>query len=93
MALGADHVLINSRFELAIAKGPMRVMAVRAFHQAFVDLVMERLTECRLDIAMTTEAELWLRSPEQVRILARLLPGSRTPLQRVAYARIRLHHP
>ena len=43
----------------------MRVVAIGAFHQTFRHAMMGRQRELRLDVAMTPEAELWLRLLEQ----------------------------
>jgi len=68
MALGADHVHIGCRPELIVAERPMRVVAIGAFHQPIVHLVMEGLTECGLHVGVATEAELGLVDLEQVRL-------------------------
>jgi len=66
-------------------------MAISAFHQPFVHLVVERLAESRLHIAVAAKAELRLGSLEQVRVLPRCRHRSRGPLQRIAYARVWFH--
>jgi hypothetical protein len=50
VALGADCVLIGSRPNIVVAEGAMNVMAVAAFDQALIHLVMEGLRERRLDV-------------------------------------------
>lgn len=90
VALGADHVLIGGRPELSVIEGAMRIVAVSALHQTFIHLVMEGLAEGRLNVGVTAEAQLRLRRPEKVRILARQIEQGCVPLQRIAYARIGL---
>lgn len=51
----------------------VRIMAVGAFHQAFIHLVMKGLSERRLDIGVAAVAELRLRYLEQVVFALRLM--------------------
>lgn len=61
VALGADRVLVSSRFEVVIVEGAMGVVAVAALHQTLFNFVVERRRERSFDIGMAGEAKLRLR--------------------------------
>ena len=73
MALRANRIFIRRRLDVIRPEGPMRIVAVGALHQSFVHLVMERLAESRLHVAVAAKAELRLGSLEQVWVLPRYL--------------------
>ncbi len=57
MTLGADCILLGSGFQALPTKCSVRIVAVRALHQALFNLVMEGHAELRLDIGVALEAE------------------------------------
>jgi len=56
MALGADCVLIGGGFDVVVAEGSMRIMAVTALHQAFIHPVMKGHVELWLHVGVALEA-------------------------------------
>jgi len=70
VALDADGIALGSRMQTLCLEGSMRIMAIAAFHQAFVHLVVEGLGEIRLDICVAPVAQRWLGCLEQVLLFA-----------------------
>lgn len=56
-AFGADRVLVICRPQLTILEGAVRIVAVRAAHLPFVDLMVKRLGESGAHILVTREAQ------------------------------------
>src|SRR5271170_3537136 len=75
MALDADCILIGRGLDVVVPKGAVRIMAVGAFDQALIHLVVEGHVECCLGVGMALEAECRLLSLEQRRIRSRLMHG------------------
>jgi len=61
VALAADLILLGCGPEHLLPEGAVRVVTVGAFHQAFVDLVMERHVELRFLLRVALEAKRRLR--------------------------------
>lgn len=61
MALHAYRVLIGCRLQPLLLKRSVRIVAIAAAHQPFIDLVMKGLGEIRLDIRMAPVTERRLR--------------------------------
>ena len=61
VALGANHVLIDSRSEVVRSESSVRVVAVTATHCTLVHLVVEGHGELRLDVVVALVAERGLR--------------------------------
>ena len=57
VALGADHVLVVSRSQLLALESAVRIVAIRAAHQALIDLVVKGLRESGTDILVAGEAK------------------------------------
>ena len=60
MALGADGILVCS-LDVVVSECAVRVMAIAAFDDALVHLVVEGHVERGLDFGVATEAEVRLR--------------------------------
>jgi len=60
VALCANRIHLRRRSQVLAVECPMRVVAIRALHQPFLHLVVERHVELRLRLRMTLEAELRL---------------------------------
>ncbi len=69
MALHADSVLIGRRFDQLALKCSVRIMAIAAFHQPFIHLMVKWLRKCGLHIGVAGVAELWLLNFEQARFI------------------------
>lgn len=57
MTLDANLVLRRSRAQLRIAKCSVWIVTIRALHQTFIDAVMKRTIEIRLDVRVAGVAE------------------------------------
>jgi hypothetical protein len=66
VALGADQVLVGRGLQVVSSEGAVHVVAIAARDQAFVHLVVERHIERRLSVGVALEAELRLRSLQQI---------------------------
>lgn len=73
VALGADGILRRADSDEIRLKGAVRVVAISALDQAFVDPVMERLCKSRLYVGMALIAESWLAMLEQSRLCFKLV--------------------
>src|ERR1700687_4690823 len=71
VALGADGVAGGGGAQQLVLRGAVRIVAIGALQQTFVDAVMNRLRELRLDIGVTGVAEVGLSGLQQID----LLPG------------------
>lgn len=60
MTLEADGVLRGSGAQLARQKSTMRVMAIAALHEPFVDTMMKGARELLFCFEMAAVAKLWL---------------------------------
>src|SRR5712692_6725313 len=65
MALEAELVLRRRRTQLLGHEPAVLVMTVRAFHEALVYAVMERLLKVRLGLEVAGVAQLWLSLDQQ----------------------------
>ena len=65
VTFGTNRVLIRSRFQLLVLKSTVRVMAVAASHQPFINLVVEGLGERRLHVGVAAIAKRRLRHLQQ----------------------------
>jgi hypothetical protein len=61
MAFGANGILGRTDFNEVWLEGAVRIVAVAAFDQPFVDLVVEWLHKSRLSVGMALVTEAWLR--------------------------------
>ena len=66
VALRADRIHLCRCAQILPVEGPVRVVAVRALHQAFFHLVVERHVELRLRICVALEAKLRLLNLQQL---------------------------
>ena len=66
VALGADGILVGGGPDIVVAKRPVNVVAVAAFDQAFVHLVMEGHVERGLHVGVALIAKLRLRGLQQL---------------------------
>src|SRR4051794_29743598 len=82
MAFHADRILESGRLQTLLLEGSVRIVAITAAHQAFINLVMKRLGEVRLHVGMASVAERRLRGLEKVRIF---LKGVNTVAVRAAH--------
>ena len=57
VAFGADHVLVIGGAQLLALECAVRIVAIRATHQAFIDLVVKRLREGWTHILVASEAK------------------------------------
>lgn len=73
VALGADGILIGSGLDIVLPEGAVRIVAVAAGNQAFFNLVVEGHGELRLDFGVALEAELGLRSLEEMILVLALV--------------------
>jgi len=73
VALGADRVLVGRGLHVVGPEGAVHVVAIAAHDQAFVHLVVERHIERRLSVGVALEAELRLRSLQQIFFLLALM--------------------
>jgi hypothetical protein len=71
MALHTDDVPGDAASQSRCLEGTVRIVTIAAFHQAFVDLMVERLRKCGLHVRVAGIAELRLRNLEK----AASLPG------------------
>ena len=60
VTLNARSIRAGGEPRLLELESAMRIVAITALHCAFQNLVMERRTELRLHLAMTTQAKLRL---------------------------------
>lgn len=58
VTLNASRISAGGQSRLLELEPTMRIVAVTTAHRAFQDFVMERRIECRLDLAVATDAEL-----------------------------------
>ena len=70
MAFGADRILVSGGLQVVIPEGSVSVVAIAAFHCAFIHLVVEGHIERRLYIRVALEAKGRLRSLQQRFFLA-----------------------
>src|SRR5580658_4775795 len=70
VALGADRILIGSRLQVVVPEGAVNVVAVAAFDQPFVHLVVKRHIERRLGVSVALKTEHWLWRLQQRLLLA-----------------------
>ena len=61
VALGADRILIGGGLDVVVSECAVRVMAIAAFDDALVHLVVEGHVERGFDFGVATEAEVRLR--------------------------------
>ena len=75
VALGADRILIGRGFQVVVSEGAVRIVAVRASHEAFIHPVVERHIEGRLDVRVALEAKGRLFGLEQDSFGSSLMHG------------------
>ena len=75
VALGADRILIGRGLQVVVSEGAVRIVAVRASHEAFIHLVVEGHIEGRLDVCVTSEAKHRLFGLEQDSLGSSLMHG------------------
>jgi len=73
VALDANGIVLRSGLRHALLEGPMRIVAVCAHHQTFVDFVVEGFGKRGLHIFVAAVAKRGLRSLEQICLLSRLV--------------------
>jgi len=66
MALRADRIHLCRRTEILAIERAVRIVAIRALHQPFLYLVVERHIELRLRFRMALQAEFRLLSLQQL---------------------------
>ena len=69
VAFGAYCVLISGRFQIVRIECAVGIVAVAALHQSLIHLVVEGHAKCRFRIGVALEAEIRLRSLEQLFLL------------------------
>jgi hypothetical protein len=89
MALGADQVLIGSRFQVVLLESAMRVVAIAAVDRAFVHRVVEWHSERPLHVAVALVAQLRLRNLEQARFAGGLMHAVATGAAHVGFGMLR----
>ena len=66
VTLRADGILVRARLEQLVLKCAMRIVAIAALHQSFIDLVMEGLSKCGLGFGVAAVTQLGIVKLEQV---------------------------
>jgi len=75
VTFGADRILIGRGFQVVVPEGAVRIVAVRASHEAFIHLVVEGHVEGRLDVRVALEAKRRLFGLEQDSLGSSLMHG------------------
>jgi len=86
MALYANRVLIRCGLELCSLERAVCIVAVTAFDQPFVHLVMEWLCKRWFQVCMAGIAKLWLRRFKQARFILKLVNTVATGATQVCFA-------
>ena len=75
VALGADRILIGRGPQVVVSEGAVRIVAIRASHEAFIHPVVEGHIEGRLDLCVALEAKNRLLGLEQDSFGSSLMHG------------------
>ena len=78
MALHADDVPGDAASQSRCLEGTVRIVTIAAFHQAFVDLMVERLRKCGLHVSVAGITELRLRNLEKAGLASEFMNAMAT---------------